>query len=611
MILSLPRQLHSYLFSSRNKVQNTSNPKSLWQERFTLLISKPKSANSLWDESACLSRSISFTPEASQLHHIQVSLAHLPRNCLNTPSITTTQTKTDFIAVRLFTKIWHNTLRLFTRNSMAKEVENRHFFNINEASIKIFDIARSIGFIAINKYTIELIVAAIGISTSLAYIVTIACVVTVIAAAVFFINRYAERVLVKPLDPGPNFDNLTKRMAESIPMSENGRYAELDKLETALFSPGAEVGITGNKGCGKSELIKLLAQRIAHGNCSNHLKEKQVYYINGADLKSGYLNKLREDIKGREEDVILCIDEAHAIFPSCSQTLKTFCAGSAKPRIIYVTTELEFIKTFAAEEDGSWLSRINPILELTAINRDDLRTILRDKLQNRLPWIDVSLDLVEPFADIAKEDLRTAVKYLDFFAAQFLKTINSSETLSAAIERKANLEARLSEISSTQKFSEWIGGAAGYEISREISEVEKTIAEERTKLEQRKERQKKYEEIHLLQKKWQSKIYSYSRESQKVSKQEKEKHLFASCLWASEVFESKKRELSHGLTTSINLKEIQDSIENQSASRARIAREGKKQIKGTTARTKGAKEQRGDIDAASGGTGSDPDEAVF
>ena len=100
-----------------------------------------------------------------------------------------------------------------------------------------------------------------------------------------------------------------------------GREKELQRVINVLLRREQRNPLlTGEAGVGKTALAIALAQRIASGRVPRKLKTHRVVEINGANLMSGtsYRGDLESRIKGLLEeaskDVILFIDEAHAVF---------------------------------------------------------------------------------------------------------------------------------------------------------------------------------------------------------------------------------------------------------------------------------------------------------
>ena len=100
-----------------------------------------------------------------------------------------------------------------------------------------------------------------------------------------------------------------------------GREQELQRVVNILLRREQRNPLlTGEAGVGKTALAMALAQRIASGQVPKLLRNHRVVEINGANLMSGtsYRGDLESRIKGlleeAREEVILFIDEAHAVF---------------------------------------------------------------------------------------------------------------------------------------------------------------------------------------------------------------------------------------------------------------------------------------------------------
>ena len=100
-----------------------------------------------------------------------------------------------------------------------------------------------------------------------------------------------------------------------------GREQELQRVVNVLLRREQRNPLlTGEAGVGKTALAIALAQKIASGKVPKKLKGHRVVEINGANLMSGtsYRGDLESRIKGlleeANQDVILFIDEAHAVF---------------------------------------------------------------------------------------------------------------------------------------------------------------------------------------------------------------------------------------------------------------------------------------------------------
>jgi ATP-dependent Clp protease ATP-binding subunit ClpC len=125
--------------------------------------------------------------------------------------------------------------------------------------------------------------------------------------------------------PTPTLDmlgrDLTVQALEGKLPEIVGREKELQRVVNVLLRREQRNPLlTGEAGVGKTALAIALAQRIASGRVPKQLRGHRVVEINGANLMSGtsYRGDLESRIKGlleeASEDVILFIDEAHAVF---------------------------------------------------------------------------------------------------------------------------------------------------------------------------------------------------------------------------------------------------------------------------------------------------------
>ncbi len=125
--------------------------------------------------------------------------------------------------------------------------------------------------------------------------------------------------------PTPTLDmlgrDLTVQALEGKLPEIVGREKELQRVINVLLRREQRNPLlTGEAGVGKTALAIALAQRIASGKVPKQLRGHRVVEINGANLMSGtsYRGDLESRIKSlleeASEDVILFIDEAHAVF---------------------------------------------------------------------------------------------------------------------------------------------------------------------------------------------------------------------------------------------------------------------------------------------------------
>jgi ATP-dependent Clp protease ATP-binding subunit ClpC len=170
-----------------------------------------------------------------------------------------------------------------------------------------------------------------------------------------------------------------------------GRDHELQRIINVLLrSEQRNPLLTGEAGVGKTALAAALAQRIHDGSVPAALLNLRVIELNGASLIGGtsYRGELEARIKAllseAEQDVILFIDEAHAVFAPRSgagqpaEVPNHFKAAlaSGKIAVVAATTEMEYHRWI--EQDPALRRRFEriEIPELSAgVSRDILRQL--------------------------------------------------------------------------------------------------------------------------------------------------------------------------------------------------------------------------------------------
>lgn len=143
-----------------------------------------------------------------------------------------------------------------------------------------------------------------------------------------------------------------------------GRDDELERIIRVLMrTEQRNPVLTGRPGVGKTALAQALASAIHQGNVPTMLKEMRVIEISGAALMGGtsFRGELEERIanilKEAEGDIILFIDEAHAVFaPTANggrpaEVPNHFKAAlaSGKIAVIAATTDNEYRRWFEAD----------------------------------------------------------------------------------------------------------------------------------------------------------------------------------------------------------------------------------------------------------------------
>ena len=167
-----------------------------------------------------------------------------------------------------------------------------------------------------------------------------------------------------------------------------GRETELQRVINILMrSEQRNPLLTGEAGVGKTAIANALAQRIVDGSVPERLASIRLIEINGASLVGGtsYRGELEARIRALlqecEENVILFIDEAHAVFAPRSSSgqpaeipnhFKSALA-SGKIAVVAATTESEYRQWI---EDDPALRRRFERIHVDELSADVTRHIL-------------------------------------------------------------------------------------------------------------------------------------------------------------------------------------------------------------------------------------------
>ncbi len=208
----------------------------------------------------------------------------------------------------------------------------------------------------------------------------------------------AEAMALDPMEPAssatPTLDllgrDLTAEARDGRLAPVLGREEELRRVINILLrTEQRNPLLTGEAGVGKTALAVALAHRIAEGRVPARLRDVRVVEINGASLVGGtsYRGELEARIKAllseAGDDVVLFIDEAHAVFAPRSSSGQPaevpnhFKAALASGQIAVVaaTTEAEYHRWI--EQDPALRRRFERI-EVAELSSEMTRRILVD-----------------------------------------------------------------------------------------------------------------------------------------------------------------------------------------------------------------------------------------
>lgn len=230
------------------------------------------------------------------------------------------------------------------------------------------------------SYRMQTLVAIVSMITSL---VTISIVIVgnailgaAIAGSTLLLGGAVLTLYFKYLKPAPRTiegcQNLTTQALIGEITSVDCRQHYFDEIASALISSRQRLKIhpllIGPSGVGKTEILKGFAKAVAEGRYPE-LKGKQIFYINTADLIPAQiismfdsplsLQKIKDRIRFRREDVILIFDEIHEACRdgkrnNLAEQLKTLLDEGEEsfPYVIGATTDKEFSKYVEANNEA-------------------------------------------------------------------------------------------------------------------------------------------------------------------------------------------------------------------------------------------------------------------
>lgn len=210
-------------------------------------------------------------------------------------------------------------------------------------------------------------------------------------------------------DPGQilsRSSDLGKLLACSVDMtasaeSNNGsniveRDTELQEVISVLLRrEKSNVMILGEAGTGKTALVELLAASILKGEVPDRLRNKHLLQIDVMTLSSyseSSIAEILDDAKGK--DVILFIDEIHALSPRTMNALKPYLAR-ADISLIGATTNAEYQSTILKDKA---LARRFSTIRLHELSQAQTVRAIKSRMQEYEHWYGVAYDTKTPYA---------------------------------------------------------------------------------------------------------------------------------------------------------------------------------------------------------------------
>lgn len=491
----------------------------------------------------------------------------------------------------LVKKVWINTLRFFSLNHHLKEIENRSFFDIARSLRRLVKWTPIISFLLVNSYTINFLTQTFAVTTLAAQAIIVAASVSFCFISIFLIHKYAERSLHQSLGDakigGIQVQNLVHIIKERGCISEIGREEDLHALAQALTPEGACVALLGDTGWGKTELISLLANRIALQKAPG-LKDKAIFLVNAANLNSNFIEAFKRHIRSRENEVILCIDEAHGIFSKgISDLLKNAWVGATPPRLLFITTNDMYQEYFNKECDGSWSSRLAARIAIEPLQEEALKIILFNRLCSKMPWCDLKPEIITPFALLAKSlSLRETITLLDLFAIDFQAFQHKPNQLHNLRQQAQARKLQFEEAIFGKSIQELDNFQKLQELTKEYESAKQALETEQKRFEDLRTRVQRLCVLASIEKRWQALTKAYWQAHSRSLDDCDYNILLANTYWAQQCFNKLKQKLQSQEIKSPTLEDISNWIQRRQIPLERSLRRGKPKIPPLSAQEK-------------------------
>jgi hypothetical protein len=232
------------------------------------------------------------------------------------------------------------------------------------------------------------------------------------AGAVFLLISAVKlyRTFLRPAEDMYPLINLNREVKRGFSKQHNIDGNVLDTIANNL-RPKNPIFVTGPSGVGKTTHIHAFAEQVNAGKYP-HLKGKQVYFINTPVLldsgqksyKSNSLTDILQHLHGREDEVVLFFDEAHAAWNDENKSLaEQFKWISDNFNVIFATTDEEYNKV---QEDNSEsfkaLQRRHKKIEMSSQTDEQTLAIMRKRVEELFPELPLSNDSLEDFLSLTK-----------------------------------------------------------------------------------------------------------------------------------------------------------------------------------------------------------------
>jgi Cdc6-like AAA superfamily ATPase len=326
----------------------------------------------------------------------------------------------------------------------------------------------------------------------------------------FYITKYQFKIdIPQDIDDKNAYQNLNDWMLAGVIHRGREKVEEEKLLSQGLTplpnQPTNIVFLTGPSGAGKTQLVRNLVWSCLYDKTSYHYG-KTVFSINCAKLlqKPKMIQAFLEEVKGRESNVILFLDEAHNTTPKIGPSLLELCKTEfldRNIRCIMATTTEEYEESIAS--NTAFVSRTAPV-EVTPMSDEETKNLLCETVMTHFNQsLDFSPDVYNQIIETGRShptyqprfNPRKSLQILQKVAFQVLqwRPTKLSSQLQAAQDKAIKLK---STCQHRMKNAQWSASTEGQKKLTKLKTAQEKVQTLTTKIEKQTEH---YLEIKTIQ----------------------------------------------------------------------------------------------------------------
>lgn len=236
-------------------------------------------------------------------------------------------------------------------------------------------------------------------------------VAAVIIAATGLLISFYQRWLRPLPDNIVHCTNLDRHMEKGFIQPKIGQEIEIKQLITAL-GMNKNVLLIGRAGEGKTALMHHLIQLKFEKKLPENLQKLSVYELRCGEMishmsygHSELINHVREQIDGHEDQIILFFDEFYQVATNPSAFLafkKRFLEDEPRAKFVATMTLKELNKLQTLDEDGSFMSRIFPMIIRSSDHQT--RLVIEDFVRREIKDLIITDDAIETLLKISSDE---------------------------------------------------------------------------------------------------------------------------------------------------------------------------------------------------------------